>query len=283
MSAADEETKVQELVIIRRPISSEEAGHKGGVWKIAYADFMTAMMAFFLVMWLINASDKQTLTQVATYFNPLRLTDKVALSKGMHQSDSVSQSSEKKPASSKQQPGAGKSESKASGAKPKYTEEVLFRDPYGTLSKLASQAAEDQSQPTKGGEAYRDPFDPVFRRETQAEKRENAKQTAAPVVAESAAPNAAPATAQAKQITEAKQSAEAEQNVDAKQNADPSRVQSRRRRPGQPRRRRHRRLRSRRRRVRRQLGWSATSRRSSPGRSPARCQISPSPSPTRAS
>ena len=197
MSAADEETKVQELVIIRRSISSEEAGHKGGVWKIAYADFMTAMMAFFLVMWLINASDKQTLTQVATYFNPLRLTDKVALSKGMHQSDSVSQSSEKKPASSKQQPGAGKSESKASGAKPKYTEEVLFRDPYGTLSKLASQAAEDQSQPTKGGEAYRDPFDPVFRRESQAGKREDAKQaTTPPGALESAKQAATPPAAQ---------------------------------------------------------------------------------------
>ena len=39
---------------------------------------MTAMMAFFLVMWLINSTDKKTLTQVATYFNPLRLTDKAA-------------------------------------------------------------------------------------------------------------------------------------------------------------------------------------------------------------
>ena len=56
----------------------EEEGHHGGVWKIAYADFMTAMMAFFLVMWLINSTDKKTLTQVATYFNPLRLTDKTA-------------------------------------------------------------------------------------------------------------------------------------------------------------------------------------------------------------
>ena len=42
-------------------------------------------MAFFLVMWLINATDKQTLTQVATYFNPMRLTDKVPLARGLHQ------------------------------------------------------------------------------------------------------------------------------------------------------------------------------------------------------
>ena len=54
MSDGDEETKAQELVIIRRSAGGEEDGHHGGVWKIAYADFMTAMMAFFLVMWLIN-------------------------------------------------------------------------------------------------------------------------------------------------------------------------------------------------------------------------------------
>ena len=52
------------------------------MWKIAYADFMTAMMAFFLVMWLINSTDKKTLTQVATYFNPMRLTDKRPTPKG---------------------------------------------------------------------------------------------------------------------------------------------------------------------------------------------------------
>jgi chemotaxis protein MotB len=198
VSAGEEETKAQELVIIRRPLGGEDAPHKGGVWKIAYADFMTAMMAFFLVMWLINASDKQTLTQVATYFNPLHLTDKVALSKGVHQSDAVSQSdekshgnpkqpsgaakdaSEKKPASSKLEPGNGKGESRVNGAKPKYTEEVLFRDPYGVLSKLAKEATEDQSQAAKGGDAFRDPFDPVFRRETHAGKKESAKETVTP-------------------------------------------------------------------------------------------------------
>ena len=55
MSAS--ETAHQEIVIVRRHGDHEE-GHHGGVWKIAFADFMTAMMAFFLVMWLISASDK---------------------------------------------------------------------------------------------------------------------------------------------------------------------------------------------------------------------------------
>jgi chemotaxis protein MotB len=212
VSAGEEETKAQEILIIRRPLGGEDAPHKGGVWKIAYADFMTAMMAFFLVMWLINASDKQTLTQVATYFNPLRLTDKVALSKGLHQADALTQSDPKPPggatkdehhspagekaagneknaASSKKQAGSGKGESKAEGSKPKYTEDVLFRDPYGVLSKLASQAAEEQSRPTQGGEAYRDPFDPVFRRESRGEKHQGGKPAGA---SESSAPAATP-------------------------------------------------------------------------------------------
>jgi chemotaxis protein MotB len=194
VSAGEEETKAQEILIIRRPIGGEDAPHKGGVWKIAYADFMTAMMAFFLVMWLINASDKQTLTQVATYFNPLRLTDKVALSKGMHEEDPVTQSSgnpeqaveptkdsrENGPATSKQQAGKAASHARADGAKPRYTEEVLFRDPYGVLSKLAKEASEDHPRPARGGEGYRDPFDPAFRRVNRAEKRDVARETATP-------------------------------------------------------------------------------------------------------
>lgn len=48
-------------------------GGHGGSWKIAYADFMTAMMAFFLVMWLISISSPQELTQIAEYFRtPLK-------------------------------------------------------------------------------------------------------------------------------------------------------------------------------------------------------------------
>ena len=93
----DEETTVQELVIIRRRGGGEDHAHHGGVWKIAYADFMTAMMAFFLVMWLINATDKKVLTQVATYFNPLRLTDKTPSSKGLHDSDTGASGTENEP------------------------------------------------------------------------------------------------------------------------------------------------------------------------------------------
>src|SRR5690606_1635405 len=45
-----------ENVIIVRKVKKGHGGHHGGAWKVAYADFVTAMMAFFLVLWLVNQS-----------------------------------------------------------------------------------------------------------------------------------------------------------------------------------------------------------------------------------
>lgn len=72
-----------DIVIIRRGSGEDQAGGKGGAWKIAYADFVTAMMAFFLVMWLINASNEETRAQVASYFNPIKLTDSTTGSRSL--------------------------------------------------------------------------------------------------------------------------------------------------------------------------------------------------------
>ena len=45
-------------------------GHHGGAWKVAYADFVTAMMAFFLLLWLLSVSSEEQLTAIANYFDP---------------------------------------------------------------------------------------------------------------------------------------------------------------------------------------------------------------------
>src|SRR3954453_23629790 len=47
-----------------------EGGHHGGSWKVAYADFVTAMMAFFLLMWLLNATTEDQRKGLADYFSP---------------------------------------------------------------------------------------------------------------------------------------------------------------------------------------------------------------------
>src|SRR5208283_1011869 len=72
-----------EIVIVRRRGASEDA-HHGGAWKIAFADFMTAMMAFFLVLWIISATDKNTKTLIARYFNPVKLEEPAKAQKGIH-------------------------------------------------------------------------------------------------------------------------------------------------------------------------------------------------------
>jgi len=55
-------------IIIKKRGGHGKGGHHGGAWKIAYADFMTAMMAFFLVMWLLSISSPKQLQGIAEYF-----------------------------------------------------------------------------------------------------------------------------------------------------------------------------------------------------------------------
>jgi len=56
--------------IIKRKKIIAGGGHHGGAWKVAYADFVTAMMAFFMLMWLLNATTEQQRKGIADYFSP---------------------------------------------------------------------------------------------------------------------------------------------------------------------------------------------------------------------
>ncbi len=80
------EDKNKRPIVIKR-IKKVAAGHHGGAWKIAYADFVTAMMAFFLLMWLLGSTAKGDLAGISQYFKtPL----KVALAGGSGSGDSSS-------------------------------------------------------------------------------------------------------------------------------------------------------------------------------------------------
>ncbi|MFK7744711.1 MAG: flagellar motor protein MotB [Roseobacter sp.] len=57
-------------VIIKKKKKVVGGGHHGGAWKVAYADFVTAMMAFFMMMWLLNATTEQQRAGLADYFSP---------------------------------------------------------------------------------------------------------------------------------------------------------------------------------------------------------------------
>src|ERR1700761_2965972 len=63
------EDKPRPIFVIKRKVAA--AGHHGGAWKVAYADFVTAMMAFFLVMWLVSSISKEQRAAMFDYFkNP---------------------------------------------------------------------------------------------------------------------------------------------------------------------------------------------------------------------
>jgi len=57
-------------IIIKKKKVISGGGHHGGAWKVAYADFVTAMMAFFMLMWLLNATTEKQRKGIADYFNP---------------------------------------------------------------------------------------------------------------------------------------------------------------------------------------------------------------------
>jgi chemotaxis protein MotB len=78
-------------IIIKKIIADGHGGHHGGAWKVAYADFVTAMMAFFLLMWLLGATNEKQRKGIADYFTPtmVQLREKSAGSNGLFGGESI--------------------------------------------------------------------------------------------------------------------------------------------------------------------------------------------------
>jgi chemotaxis protein MotB len=190
MSLADGAEHKQEIIIVRRGHDDHDEGHHGGVWKIAFADFMTAMMCFFLVMWLINAANEQTKAAVASYFNPVKLIDRNASRKGLEDlgdgpaASGLTARDPKDDTSKAGQNGNGnpgvtqeQTNKEKSSQQSDKTDEHLFADPYAVLSEIATDTGIMQNVSSKGdggaqaagpstgasgGQSYRDPFSPDF-------------------------------------------------------------------------------------------------------------------------
>ncbi|EAV44105.1 flagellar motor protein MotB [Stappia aggregata IAM 12614] len=195
-----------EIVIVRRKNSWEDDQTPHGVWKIAYADFMTALMAFFLVMWLINVTDDSVRRGVAQYFNPVKLASTAPNRKGLNDPEINGETNEAgtklftgklggsdAPVDQDENFGDGLDEghkleevietpemggAPASGQFTQtHSESILFTDPYAVLDTLSQKirvadVREDnpkgigtglqKNEGVQGGQAYRDPFDPMF-------------------------------------------------------------------------------------------------------------------------
>ena len=78
-------------IIVKKIIAEAHAAHHGGAWKVAYADFVTAMMAFFLLMWLLGSTDEKQRKALADYFSPtlVQMRENSAGSNGMFGGDSI--------------------------------------------------------------------------------------------------------------------------------------------------------------------------------------------------
>ena len=70
-------------IVIKKIKKISGGGHHGGAWKVAYADFVTAMMAFFLLMWLINTTSPEQKRGVADYFAPANVSQSTSGSGGI--------------------------------------------------------------------------------------------------------------------------------------------------------------------------------------------------------
>ncbi|UAK26066.1 flagellar motor protein MotB [Sphingomonas nostoxanthinifaciens] len=78
-------------IIVKKIIVEGHGGHHGGAWKVAYADFVTAMMAFFLLLWILGATTEKQRKGIADYFAPtmVQMKQKSAGSNGVFGGDSI--------------------------------------------------------------------------------------------------------------------------------------------------------------------------------------------------
>lgn len=168
-------TPPHDIIIVKRLEEEEHEAHSSA-WKVAHADFMTAMMAFFLIMWLINATDEDVRKTIAQYFNPINLSDDIVPRKGLtdpqEEQDEGTSDDGAKPSAVKNTQGAnvGQGEDVQQGAR----EQALFQDPYASIAAIAAKAKEpadtqpDVTASAQGkrdagtGDAQRDPFDPAY-------------------------------------------------------------------------------------------------------------------------
>ncbi len=175
MSDSDNDGPVQEIVLVRRRSDGDDEGHHGGVWKVAFADFMTAMMAFFLVLWIVNSTTREVKTSLARYFNPIKLTDSTPAKKGLtdtkNQQDETAAEKGEEAAKSGESSGPDKADGKAPDKRPQSE----------SAPKKEASAPGLEAQPTTPGDDARartaravDAFQDPFERKLRAGGAQNA-------------------------------------------------------------------------------------------------------------
>jgi chemotaxis protein MotB len=148
-----------EVTIIRRRRDDGDEDHHGGVWKLAFADFMTAMMAFFLVMWLINSTSKETKAAIVQYFNPVQLVDGKPAKKGLRDPKDSGQGASVQQTQESKETHAGADAAEVEAA-------ALHKEPIKTLDTIARLDLPKAATPSLSTDALADPFDRMDSGET---------------------------------------------------------------------------------------------------------------------
>ena len=151
--------------IRKKKIREPDEDNQHAIWKLAYADFMTAMMTFFLVMWLMNSTAKEKIVRIADYFNPIKLSDPAPFVPGVREAE-WDRGDHNNVSPPKLNITYGKPSMKpASVPLRDAEEEALLRDPFSTLELFASQAetalaaaAAKRPDTRRGDSTSRDPF-----------------------------------------------------------------------------------------------------------------------------
>jgi chemotaxis protein MotB len=179
----------QPIIIIRRKKKGGGEGHHGGAWKVAYADFVTAMMAFFLLLWLLNVTTDEQRHGIADYFTPASIARSESGAGGMMGGQSISAPGAMTTQGSppimhpRTIPSAGQGE--------EGSEDTVGKSDHGTSGKESGQTAKTGKEPTTGGA-------------TGQEQAKEAGQTAAgqTVAGKSAAEQAAQAEQAQREVVE---------------------------------------------------------------------------------
>jgi chemotaxis protein MotB len=139
----------KKMILIRRKKSGGAQAHHGGAWKVAYADFVTAMMAFFLLMWLLSSTSKDQKEGLADFFDPkIPIVNTTASGSSVFGGDSVL--SEKKLARS----GIGGSGKKTSTGRDdnQKKDTATTEDVFVNGTPLTEKIAHDKNEQKKAGE-----------------------------------------------------------------------------------------------------------------------------------
>src|SRR5579885_21354 len=164
-------------ILIRRHHAVDHEAHHGGAWKIAFADFMTAMMALFLVLWLISSTSEKTRHTVAQYFNPVKLVDMSTLKKGFRDPKETEMGSGPNPKetpnesdSSKRTPPPGQSSKTAAAQTNLQQDDSAQRltDPFTTMPDDAQKTMDDAPSLAPGRQAADAAQEKLYDRENLA-------------------------------------------------------------------------------------------------------------------